>query len=668
MVVFCRLCVDGGSRLTFGVAAECVATELSVKQKGPEMLGVTNRSSRGGARRATSFLVALPIAAALLAGCDEGKMSPVIGTVSGAVMLEGAPLAGVKIALEPGEGEQTTGADGSYVFKNVLEGDYTVTMSGHPADTKFEESATTKVGADSKEPKVDFSGDYIRTAGVSGSVKVEGAPLNGISVALTGVEAQTATTDAQGDFTFSNMRMGDYAVEISGWDPDRYKFADTIQSFSVAVGQTFNAAFAGLRVEYTFDVTITNVATFYPYFSSGSFDTPVGESEPGQAEMGMSYEFEFRAPPDTRLSFATMMVHSNDFFYAPGPEGIALWEGHDPVTGDITDQIRLWDAGTEINQEPGAGADQPARQSGPDTGADDPDPSVRLAEDEYGTLPMVDSVMTVTLESTGPYMFKVTIENISLDHTLETIAGECMHVPLSPGVFVVHYGPVYAPFFAEGEEEPGVGLEALAEDGAATTLANHASANTGLPQIAAPGVFATHESQGLLFNSGTTATVGLEAMAEDGSPFALYLDEILPAGGFRTAGVFAVPDGRSNPSLLLPGQSYSFEATAVHGEVLSLATMLAQSNDVFFAPDENGIDLFPGDNPLTGDVTGMIDLWDAGTEVNGEPGLDKYQALRQLSPNSGPDEGGTIGLLDDDFTYPDVGDMIQITVSAQPRS
>ena len=628
------------------------------------MLGVTDRNSRAGACRAASSLVALPIAAALLVGCDEGKMTPVIGTVGGTVMLEGAPLAGVTIALEPGEGTETTGADGSYLFGDVLEGDYTVTMSGHPADTEFEESATTAVGEGSDAPKVDFSGDYIRTAGVSGSVVVEGVPLGGISVALTGVEAQTATTDALGGFTFSNMRMGDYAVMISGWDKDRYEFDVADLSFSVAVGETFAASFEGLRVEYTFDVTITNVATAYPYFPSGSFNTPVGETEPGPVGMGMSYEFEFRAGPGARLSFATMMVHSNDFFYAPGPEGIALWEGHDQLTGDITDQIMLWDAGTEINQEPGVGADQPVRQSGPDTGADDPNPLVRLAEDEYGTLPEVDSVIAVTIESTGPYMFKVTIENVSQDHTIETIAGECMDVPIAPGVFVVHYGA--APLFAVGEVEPGVGLEALAEDGAAATLANHASANTGVLQLAAPGVFATHESQGLLFNSGTTATFGIERMAEDGSPVPLR-GEVEAAGGFRTAGIFSIPDGGSNPAPLFPGQSYTFEAVAVHGEVLSLVTMLVQSNDIFFAPDEDGIDLFPGDTALTGDVTGMIDLWDAGTEVNGEPGLDRYQAPRQLSPDTGPDEGGTIRLLDDEFTYPDVGDMLQINVVAQPR-
>ena len=39
------------------------------------------------------------------------------------------------------------------------------------------------------------------------------------------------------------------------------------------------------------------------------------------------------------------------------------------IDGDVTDQILLWDAGTEVNMYPGTGADQAPRQSGADTGA-----------------------------------------------------------------------------------------------------------------------------------------------------------------------------------------------------------------------------------------------------------------------------------------------------------
>ena len=38
------------------------------------------------------------------------------------------------------------------------------------------------------------------------------------------------------------------------------------------------------------------------------------------------------------------------------------------MSGDITSKVMLWDAGTEVNQKPGEGADQAPRQAGPNTG------------------------------------------------------------------------------------------------------------------------------------------------------------------------------------------------------------------------------------------------------------------------------------------------------------
>ena len=38
--------------------------------------------------------------------------------------------------------------------------------------------------------------------------------------------------------------------------------------------------------------------------------------------------------------------------------GISVFDnGGDPISGDITDQVFLWDACTEANQEPGLGTD-----------------------------------------------------------------------------------------------------------------------------------------------------------------------------------------------------------------------------------------------------------------------------------------------------------------------
>ena len=98
------------------------------------------------------------------------------------------------------------------------------------------------------------------------------------------------------------------------------------------------------------------------------FNTPVGDSSPAPATPGRSYSFSFDASPGHHLSFATMYVQSNDLFYAPHDSGLPLFNGSTPVTGSVTREVRLWDAGTEVNQPPGTGPDQAPRQSGPDTG------------------------------------------------------------------------------------------------------------------------------------------------------------------------------------------------------------------------------------------------------------------------------------------------------------
>lgn len=631
--------------------------------------GTSATDPAGAGNRRTAPLAPLArivLGALLLTACGEGNVAPVIGSISGTVTLEGSPLGGISVALS-GDGQSasaTTEAAGTYRFDDVVEGSYTITISGFPSDAQFEASMSVSISESTQNPTADFAGTYIRTAMVTGAVTVEGAPLSGISVALTGIESQSTQTDGTGSFTFSNLRAGDYTVEMSGWDPDRYVFEETSQSFALTVGQNRATNFMGVRAEYPFRVTIENIAPAYAYFPTGQFNTPVGADEPGPATSGESYQFEFEAGPLARLTFATMMVHSNDFFYAPGPEGIALWDGHDMLTGDVTDQIQLWDSGTEIDQEPGEGEDQPL-QGGAGTGDPDPDSTVRLAEDTYGTLPDLDSVIRVTIDSIGPYNFRVTIENVSKDHTLVTIRGLCLDVPIAPGVFVVHYDD--EPLFTPGVADRGHGLEELAEDGNNGPLQAFAKAASGVVQLAAPGIFASHEVAGLLFNPNTTATPGMEAMAEDGNPVVLGA-EVVAGSGYRTAGAFSVPVGDDNPGPLFPGRKYEFDVTAVHGEVLSFVTMLVQSNDIFFAPDENGIDLFPNDVPLDGIVTDQVMLWDAGTEVNGKPGIGRWQAPRQLAPNTGPDEGGMIRLLDDEeFTYPEVGQMIIVRVTALPR-
>ena len=110
----------------------------------------------------------------------------------------------------------------------------------------------------------------------------------------------------------------------------------------------------------------------------GAFAVPDGSGDPGPAFPGSGYTFTFMAEPGDRLSFATMFVQSNDWFFGTPDDGIALFDGTEPIGGDITAMIGLWDAGTETDQPLGFGPDQAPRQAGPNTGGPDEIGTVRM--------------------------------------------------------------------------------------------------------------------------------------------------------------------------------------------------------------------------------------------------------------------------------------------------
>ena len=417
----------------------------------------------------------------------------------------------------------------------------------------------------------------------------------------------------------------------------------------------------------SFSVTVENVSTVYPFSSSGVFNTPAGAADAAPIFPGEVYEVSFSAAPGQKLSFITMFVQSNDLFYAPDVDGIDLYDANnDPVTGDVTDQLILWDAGTEVNQEPGAGADQAPRQSGANTGAAENGlvQSVSMTNDGF-TYPAASEVIQATLMNSGGTTFTLTIENVSTSSTITTSDNQMAAVPLSPGVWVVHSDS--DPLFMDGVMDDGSGLEHLAEDGDPTDLYATISAETGYTSPIAPLFWAVHTLDMPIFTEGQMDnSLGLEHLAEDGDPGSLA-SSLNGADGIASSGTVAIPDGMSSAGPAAPDASYSFDIEAEPGDKLSIATMLVQSNDLFFAPGENGILLFDSnDNAMSGNVTMYFYLWDAGTEVNEEPGIGLNQAPRQSAPNTGMDENGVveqIGMVSDGFSYPDVSNVIKVTIT-----
>jgi len=179
-----------------------------------------------------------------------------------------------------------------------------------------------------------------------------------------------------------------------------------------------------------------------------------------------------------------------------------------------------------------------------------------------------------------------------------------------------------------------------------------------------PVAFAVHTDEAAAFTTGEAASDGLGALAEDGMPGGLA-GELEGATGVHAAGAAATADGADGPGPIGPGGSYTFEVTAGHAHRLSLVTMFVQSNDLFYAPDPEGVALFEDGETVSGDVTDRIRLWDAGTEENEEPGVGENQAPRQSGPDTGPSEMGTVrpvAEVMDGYDYPDVSDVIEVRV------
>jgi hypothetical protein len=198
-----------------------------------------------------------------------------------------------------------------------------------------------------------------------------------------------------------------------------------------------------------------------------------------------------------------------------------------------------------------------------------------------------------------------------------------------------------------------------------------------------PGAYAVHEDGNPIYDLGDPASIGLEALAEAGPPTGFegedgLVDELDASMAVHRSGAYAPADTVADPNdptgevpgapPVAPGGAFEFETEVAPGQRLSFASMVVPSNDAFVSTGEAGIALWPADgNPIDGDVTDAVGLFDAGTEPNAAaPGVGPDQAPAQDSPDQGADEGGVVRRLsavDDGHEYPAVEDVVQVTVT-----
>lgn len=168
-----------------------------------------------------------------------------------------------------------------------------------------------------------------------------------------------------------------------------------------------------------------------------------------------------------------------------------------------------------------------------------------------------------------------------------------------------------------------------------------------------PGMLAVATAENVVFASGQTAgDAGLQSLAEDGNPCPLVAH-------------LSRREAVSDAEFIIPNLHYRIMAKP--GDRLHFAVMFVQSNDLFYAFGPRGLALFDdARQPVSGDVTRYVALWDAGTEVNEVPGLGANQAPRQPAPEVGATERNAVKPINDvhdGFTYPSAEKVIRITVT-----
>jgi hypothetical protein len=392
----------------------------------------------------------------------------------------------------------------------------------------------------------------------------------------------------------------------------------------------------------TFKLRIENVAPWWALKSA--HQTVKVDGTFGAAGPGAAFELAFTAGRGQKVSFATMLGQSNDWFFGPGPAGIALYDAEgNPRSGDVTGEIYLFDAGTEIDQEPAVGDATGPRQPSPDFGAPDPIAKVRqlgqtvaLTAGGTFTLPPVSEMIKATLVPGGNRQFVLRIENVSTASTLVTSQG-ARAIGLSPVVWALHIQD--APLFSPGAPARGPGLELVAESGRGQDHGAALRALSGWSTPLSPGVLAVRREPEPRYALGLPDHGrGIERLAEDGNaaPLREALDTNTRIMGLAATGGFDTPVGKPARGPARPGDAYELTVSGLPGEHVSFATMFGMSNDWFFATRPEGIALFEADGtPRRGDVTGAIAIYDAGTELDQEPAIGADTGPQQAGPNTG---------------------------------
>ena len=162
-------------------------------------------------------------------------------SIGGMVTVEGSGKEGVTVSLAGGTDgvarSDTTGADGGYMFDGLRRGDYTVTIT-NPDAARYSFTKTehrVSVGVGQTQDDVSFAGTMLRQGSISGRVHAGGTGIPGATVTLAGAMDDTAETNDQGNYAFTDLGPGTYVVSLTNPDEVAYEFKDEDTSQNVTL-------------------------------------------------------------------------------------------------------------------------------------------------------------------------------------------------------------------------------------------------------------------------------------------------------------------------------------------------------------------------------------------------------------------------------------------------
>ena len=245
-------------------------------------------------------------------------------SLMGMVSVEGTGIAGITVAISGRQDAQMlTDDNGQYTFTGLRAGNYTVEISGFDATDVAFSATSSAVEVAVGESKVwSFEGTYVRESAVAGQVSVEGSGLSGVTVSLRGMGADNEQmTDAGGQYTFSNLRAGEYQLAISGYDTDEYGFTTTSATVRVEHGRTANVPFEGIMLRTASIMGQVSIE------GEGLADVTVSLSGEGESQTAMTNEagqYAFTELPAGNFQVAISGYDTDDYSFETTAKNVAL--------------------------------------------------------------------------------------------------------------------------------------------------------------------------------------------------------------------------------------------------------------------------------------------------------------------------------------------------------